>query len=177
MTPDQIRAQLNRVLTGTGFEQADRAKAFLSFIVAAALSGRGHQIKETVIAVEALGRSTSFDPKMDPIVRVEAGRLRSRLKAYYDSEGAQDPILITLPKGSYVPEFSERAQPAKSPARPRAPLSVSLFGSGLLAGLVLAGIAFLLFRRAPPPSNQYGSHASLRPVPSSRVLKYPRTAE
>jgi hypothetical protein len=153
MTPDQIRTQLNRVLTGTEFEQADRAKAFLSFIVTAALNGRGNQIIETVIAVEALGRSTSFDPKTDPIVRVEAGRLRSRLKSYYDSEGAQDPILITLPKGSYVPEFAERVQPAKSPAPPHRRLSVPLFGAGLLAGLLLAGIAFLLFRRAPPPSN------------------------
>ena len=93
MTPDQIRAQLGRILASSAFEQADRAKAFLTFIVTAALDGRGDQIKETVIAVEGLGRSTSFDPKSDPIVRVEAGRLRTRLKTYYDSEGCETRFL------------------------------------------------------------------------------------
>src|SRR5262249_47739078 len=72
--------------------------------------------------------------------------------SYYDSEGAQDPIRITLPKGSYVPEFADRAQLGQSPPQ-HTRLSVPLFGAGLLAGLVLASIAFLLFRRAPPPGN------------------------
>jgi hypothetical protein len=109
--PEQIRAQLGRVLASSAFDQADRASAFLRFIVTTSLEGRASEIKESVIAVEALGRTTSFDPKSDPIVRVEAGRLRTRLKAYYDAEGSQDPILITLPKGGYIPEFAIRTPP------------------------------------------------------------------
>jgi len=61
-----------------------------------------------VIGVEALGRNTSFDPKSDSIVRVEAGRLRERLRSYYEGEGEADSVLISLPKGKYVPEFSVR---------------------------------------------------------------------
>ena len=80
----------------------------MRFVVEAALEGRTAEIKESVIGVEVLRRSPSFDPKTDPIVRVEAGRLRTRLSSYYEKEGREDPILIVLPKGSYVPEFSER---------------------------------------------------------------------
>ena len=105
--PEQIRAQLDRILASPTFEQADRASVFLRFVVTASLEGRAGEIKESVIAVEALGRTTSFDPKSDPIVRVEAGRLRNRLKAYYDSEGLQDSVLIALPKGGYTPEFAK----------------------------------------------------------------------
>src|SRR5882724_9298832 len=111
--PEQIRAQLGRVLASSAFDQADRASAFLRFVVTTSLEGRAGEIKESVIAVEALGRTTSFDPRSDPIVRVEAGRLRTRLKAYYDAEGSQDPILITLPKGGYIPEFAIRTPPAR----------------------------------------------------------------
>ena len=72
------------------------------------LEGRAGEIKEFVIAVEVLGRTSSFDSKTDPIVRVEAGRLRDRLRSYYEDEGEADVVLISLPKGGYVPEFSER---------------------------------------------------------------------
>src|SRR5580704_12398937 len=101
--PEEIRAQLGRILASSTFQQADRARAFLSFIISTFLEGRASEIKESVIAVEALGRTVSFDPRTDPLVRVEAGRLRTRLKAYYDSEGSNDRVVITLPKGGYVP--------------------------------------------------------------------------
>ena len=65
-----------------------------------------------MIAIEVLGRKPSFDSKSDPIVRVEAGRLRERLRAYYQGDGQADRVLITLPKGGYVPECSERQPPA-----------------------------------------------------------------
>ena len=77
ITPEQIRAQLGRILASTSFDQADRARAFLSFVVTTSVEGRAGEIKESVIAIEALGRTTAFDPKSDPIVRVEAGRLRA----------------------------------------------------------------------------------------------------
>ena len=108
MNAEPVRAQLDRILASAPFADAERARSFLRFVVERALEGRSGEIKESVIAVEALGRNTSFDPKSDPIVRVEAGRLRDRLSAYYEDEGEVDSVLISLPKGKYVPEFSER---------------------------------------------------------------------
>ena len=108
MNAEPVRAQLDRILASAPFADAERARSFLRFVVERALEGRSGEIKESVIAVEALGRNTSFDPKSDPIVRVEAGRLRDRLSSYYEGEGEVDFVLISLPKGRYVPEFSER---------------------------------------------------------------------
>jgi Tol biopolymer transport system component len=104
----RVRLQLDRILGSTAFADAERASGFLRFVVERKLGGHAGEIKESVIAVEVLGRSPSFDSKSDPIVRVEAGRLRDRLNAYYEAEGGSDPILISLPKGRYVPEFTER---------------------------------------------------------------------
>jgi hypothetical protein len=76
MDPERTRAQLDRILASAAFANAERASSFLRFVVVRALAGRTGEIKESVIAVEALGRSPSFDSKSDPIVRVEARRLR-----------------------------------------------------------------------------------------------------
>jgi len=103
-----VRLQLNRILDSGAFANAGRAASFLRFVVERKLEGRAGEIKESVIALEVLGRSSSFDSKSDPIVRVEAARLRGRLSSYYEAEGAADPLLISLPKGRYVPEFIER---------------------------------------------------------------------
>jgi Tol biopolymer transport system component len=104
----RVRLQLDRILASIAFAEADRARRFLRFIVERKMEGRAAEIKESVIAVEVLGRRPEFDSKSDPIVRVEAGRLRDRLSSYYEDEGGSDPVLISLPKGRYVPEFIER---------------------------------------------------------------------
>jgi Tol biopolymer transport system component len=106
--PQRVRAQLERILSSTEFSGADRARRFLRLVVERALEGSAAQIKEATIAVEAFERDPAFDSKADPIVRVEAGRLRDRLKAYYEGEGEADSVLIELPKGRYVPQFAER---------------------------------------------------------------------
>src|SRR5262249_58005353 len=80
--------------------------AFLRFVVEATLRGERHLIKAYTIAVEALGRGADFDAGADPIVRVEAGRLRRALQRYY--AGTTDPILIHIPLGHYIPEFRYR---------------------------------------------------------------------
>src|SRR5690606_37081977 len=108
MDAERVRAQLDRILASAAFAGAERARTFLRFVVERVLAGRAAEIKEVVIAVEALGRPPSFDPKADPIVRVEAGRLRDRLRTYYGAEGEADVLLIDLPKGGYVPRFTER---------------------------------------------------------------------
>jgi dipeptidyl aminopeptidase/acylaminoacyl peptidase len=114
MESERVRAQLDRILASTVFAAAERPSRFLRFVVECRLEGREVEIKESVIAIEVLGRKPSFDSKSDPIVRVEAGRLRDRLRSYYQGEGEADRLLITLPKGGYVPEFSERQLPAPS---------------------------------------------------------------
>ena len=108
MDAQRVRLQLDRILASSAFADADRASSFLRFVVDRVLQERVGEIKESVIAVEVLGRPASFDSKSDPIVRVEAGRLRDRLSSYYEAEGGADPVLISLPKGRYVPEFTER---------------------------------------------------------------------
>jgi len=150
MDAERVRAQLKRILSSSVFADADRGSRFLRFVVESTLEGRSSGIKESVIGVEVFGRSTSFDPKTDPIVRVEAGRLRSRLNTYYQNEGKADPVLISLPKGGYVPEFSEnklatQIQKASHPAL--------LLMAGALMG-VAASALFLFYFRRPSESTE-----------------------
>lgn len=98
-------AQLNRILASKAFRQADRLKRFLTFIVEETLAGRSERLKEFVVGVEVFGKDTSFDPGNDPIVRVQARRLRAQLARYYHEEGQSDELLIELPKGGYAPLF------------------------------------------------------------------------
>src|SRR5262249_5295952 len=86
---------------------------FLRYVVAATLRGEADRIKGYTIAVEALGRDATFDPQTDPIVRVEAARLRRAINRYYAAEGREDIVQIELPLGSYVPAF--RVGPTPSP--------------------------------------------------------------
>jgi Tol biopolymer transport system component len=111
MDPQLVRGQLQRIIASRNFAESERAQRFLRFVVEQSLTGQSNSIKETVIAVEVLGRNPAFDPRTDPIVRVEAGRLRSRLSAYYDSIGKEDKVVISLPKGGYVPHFAKRDEP------------------------------------------------------------------
>jgi serine/threonine-protein kinase len=102
------RQQLERILGSATFRQVDRLKRFLSFIVTEAAEGRADQLKEYVIGVQVFGKESSFDPRADPIVRVQARRLRTRLVRYYREEGGADPLVIDLPKGGYAPVFRTR---------------------------------------------------------------------
>ena len=172
-----MRVQLQRILGSSTFADAERGSRFLRFVVETALQGRTGEIKESVIGVEVLGRSPSFDPKTDPIVRVEAGRLRARLSSYYEGEGKGDAVLISLPKGRYVPEFTERQTP-----KPQSVWhEVLLVTAGVLFGLTVAAGAFLYLRRAPdsgklvrltilPPEN--GSFESFAVSPDGRRLAF-----
>jgi len=104
-----IRQQLDRVLASPTFRQVDRLKRFLTFITLEAAAGHGDQLKEYVIGVQVFGKEESFDPRTDPIVRVQARRLRTRLVRYYRDEGANDDVVIDLPKGGYAPVFRRRS--------------------------------------------------------------------
>ncbi len=149
--------QLEKVLASETFAQAERSGRFLRFIVERTLEGCATDIKEYVIGVEVLGRGASFDPRSDPIVRVEAGRLRTRLNTYYTSDGRNDTLLIDVPKGSYVPEFSERHLPARL-SRLKHPVAV--FIAGALLG-VLVAVAF--FRSHSTPNSSEALRLSILP--------------
>ena len=90
------------------FSQSKKLVRFLGFAVETTLEGKGDQLSEYLIGVEVYERSSSFDPQIDTIVRGEARRLRSKLRQYYDTDGAHDPILIEVPKGAYAAVFHER---------------------------------------------------------------------
>jgi TolB-like protein len=102
-----IRHELERVLSSSGFARNARMSHFLRFLVERHLEGRDDEIKESLIAVEVFGRRPDYDPKLDSIVRTEAARLRARLIEYYAGEGRQDPVVIDVPKGGYIPLFRQ----------------------------------------------------------------------
>ena len=100
------------------FNVPERARTFLKYVVTETLAGRADRIKAYSIAVEVFGRGASFDPQSDPVVRIEAGRVRRAVERYYLTAGSSDPIIITIPKGSYVPAFSRghvSAEPKSAP--------------------------------------------------------------
>jgi hypothetical protein len=105
LTHSDVAAALSRVCAGETFRNAPQLVNFLSFVIEKALAGQEHAIKGYTIATEALGRPDDFDPQTDPIVRVEAGRLRRALDIYYLGQGKSDPIRIVIPRGTYVPRF------------------------------------------------------------------------
>ena len=105
-----VRQQLTRILTSKTFSQVDRLKRFVDFIVTETIDGRGGDLKEYVIGVQVFGKESSFDPRTDPIVRVQARRLRTRLARYYLDEGNSDEVVVDLPKGGYAPVFKPRGE-------------------------------------------------------------------
>ena len=90
---DSILQQLERILSSGAFAGAARSSALLKFLVEQAVEGRPDRLKEYTLGAEALGKGESFDPRLDPIVRAEASRLRSRLERYYATEGQGDSLL------------------------------------------------------------------------------------
>src|SRR5262245_52257108 len=120
---EAILEQARKITTSTLFENAGRSRELLNYLVREAVSGRADLLKEYTIGSEGLGRGDCFDPRTDTIVRAEASRLRSRLERYYAAEGKADPLVIVLPKGSYVLEFQERVTAESAailpPAKPK----------------------------------------------------------
>jgi TolB-like protein len=157
--PDhEVRAELDRILASRGFAAAGRLSKLLRYVVDKTLAGETDQLKEYAVGIEVFERDEKYDPRLDSIVRVEAGRLRTKLDEYYNGNGGEgSPIRISLPRGGYSAVF-ERA-PLPSPAvvettaaAPRPQRSRAVIP---LAAVLLIAIAALVFwlgrdRRIPP---------------------------
>ena len=113
----EVRAALARLIASGALGKSGQLAHFLTYVVEEALAGRAERIKAYTIAVDALGRDTRFDPQADPIVRVEAGRLRRALESYYAAAGRDEPIVIELPRGSYIPAFQRNTARYRAIAR------------------------------------------------------------
>ncbi|WP_026381489.1 hypothetical protein [Afifella pfennigii] len=161
--PEDILAELDRLLAAAEFEASERRRRFLRFVVEESLAGRAGALKGFAIALKVFGRDETFDAQADPVVRIEARRLRRDLDSYYMGEGARDAVRISIPKGGYAPRFDWRveadragdagppnAASSEAPARrdtdgqpvvtPPAPANSAKRGRWLaLAGLLIAG--------------------------------------
>jgi serine/threonine-protein kinase len=139
VTAEEARSALERILASDDFVHAGRMSGLLRFVVEKTLAGGCGEIKEYLLGVEVFGRDSSFDPRLDPVVRVEARRLRGKLNEYYAGRGAGDAVRIVLRKGSYVPQFEPKPEPEPA-SRSR---SAALWALVAALGVVLAGV--LLF--------------------------------
>jgi TolB-like protein len=156
---EDVRAQLEILLASSDLDAPARARRFLRYVVEETLAGRAERIKAYAIGTEVFERSADFDAQSDPVVRIEAGRLRRALERYYLSDGLSDPVVITIPKGAYIPHFAWRTPqaaeahpvpaaappepPVGSPPRRRTPwlaaAPIAIACLAFLAGLVLWG--------------------------------------
>lgn len=114
----EIEATLERILASRILAASPRQQALLSHITSETLEGRGDRLKEFSLAVDVFGRSSTFDPRVDSIVRVQASRLRSQLAEYYANHGAAETVRVEIPAGSYIATFS-RVTPEAKPASVR----------------------------------------------------------
>ncbi|WP_246659469.1 hypothetical protein [Ancylobacter moscoviensis] len=146
---EAVRQALAHVLESEELRSSPQLSNILRFVVEATLDGRSEAIKGYTIAVEALGRDASFDPQADPIVRVEATRLRRALERYYAGAGAGDEIEIVVPRGSYVPQFLRRGAAASVPGAEQGPEADAAIADEPPAAIPAGGPASPA--RRPPP--------------------------
>ena len=174
--PD-VRAELDRILASKGFSSSGRISKLLRYVVEKTLAGESDRLKEYAVGVEVFERDEKYDPRIDSIVRVEAGRLRAKLDEYYNAEGAGSDIRINLPKGGYSATFEKRPDPiAIGPsasaglAQPRSlktsPTSVVLAAVLLIA---VAGMVFWLVGRNRQPAEDLRPTAAVLPVEANMI--------
>jgi len=109
LSHESIREQLDRILGHPEFQATEKTRDFLRFVVEETVAGRKHRLKGYTIATHVFGRGDDFDAAQDPIVSIQAGRLRRALERYYLVAGGRDPIVIDIPKGRYIPKFATQA--------------------------------------------------------------------
>ena len=161
LDPLAVRAHLAKILESGGFVKAERLCRFLRFTVDAKLKGEEDQIKEYVLGREVFDRNGTYDPRTDPIVRVEARRLRTKLEEYYSAAGQADALRIEFPKGSYAPVIRSAGESAavNSPAvnfdgnvPPRLPVATrrALWIAVAVLLVIAAAVGVRMLRRGTP---------------------------
>lgn len=148
--PDEVRVELGRILASEPFRPSAQLRVFLQYIVETTLNGEADRIRASTIAIEAFGREKDFNPQADPIVRVEAARLRRAIEQYYAGPGADNAVEIVVPRGGYVPQFRYRRSargtthsPAMGVPRSRARFYAAAAAVLLLACVAVAGVIVL----------------------------------
>jgi Tol biopolymer transport system component len=155
---DSVRQLIERIAATRRFSRSPQQLQFLKFTVDATLHGQSAALKEYYIATEAFGRNPSFDPKSDTIVRVQAGKVRAKLKEYFEAEGNHETIIIDYPVGSYVPIFRNRTGTAVPLAQPerkpwwKARMAIWAVAAATVM-LVIVGLRAGWNRVGPPPVN------------------------
>jgi len=145
-----IGKELDRIVHSRSFSRSEKLKRFLVFLVDRKIHDEACKVKEYTLGVEVYGRGSSFDPRIDSIVRVEAHRLRMRLCTYYTDEGRNDPIVVDIPVGGYTPVFSKRRRQKNAE---------QLKLAGAPASIESISIAVLPFlNMAPDPTTRYVSY-------------------
>lgn len=173
-----IHAELQKICQSAQFVKAERLQQFLRFIVEAKLGDRLTDLKETVIGIRVYLRDPDYDPKLEPIVRNEARRLRLKLDEYYCASGQDDPVIITVPKGGYIPNFQVRPEPAyavpvqrfypeQQVEAPRRNLSKS---GAALVGLLLSAVVIFAVRLYFPLANNNDDASKV--IPLTRYAGY-----
>ena len=147
-----IRAQLAKILCSPVFVNSPRMTRFLRFVVETTLEGNGGRIKEYVIALEVFQKSDTYDPQADSTVRTEASKLRSRLGRYYETEGRQDPVFISIPKGTYIPAFEHRRNGGAIAPRADGLPRIKVAAIVSAAAITVAAGIFWLSRPSPSPA-------------------------
>ncbi len=162
---ESIREALRKLSSSPRFASSERLCRFLRFTVEETLAGKTDQLKETIVGAEVFGRKPDYDPRLDAVVRIEAVKLRARLKEYYDNEGRNDPVRIDLPKGGYVPVFLPQLPTEPAPVSPAVAPRTRGAWIALLALVLLAagGLWWLVQSRRSVP---------VADVPSIAVLPF-----
>jgi adenylate cyclase len=195
---EDVRAQLDHLVASPDLDLSARARKFLRYIVEETLAGRADRIKAYSVGTEVFERDPNFDAQSDPVVRIEAGRLRRALEHYYLVPGLSDPVIIDVPKGAYIPHFTLRnapgvgiaeavvavdppapaaplaAPPAVTPSQPRRSLWIGL-GAAVLAATVTSLAWWGTSQLIPQPATQ--SSAMTPSGPTLAVMPFANLGE
>jgi tetratricopeptide (TPR) repeat protein len=156
-----VASELERIAASKSFRKAERCLRLLRYLTSSVLDGRADELKEYAVALAVFERPETYDPGTDPIVRLEARRLRLKLAEYYQQEGIDDPVVIDVPKGAYVPGFRFRrpaeAETEREPMReteaaaPRGVHRILWIGVGAVTLLILVfAVSWSVFAKRPP---------------------------
>lgn len=158
ITNVQVNSQVERILASDLFRDSRTLQRLITYLVTEALGGRSEGLKEYSIGTSVFQRGAEFDPRTDSIVRVQMGVLRKKLAVYYSGPGADDEVILDIPRGHYAPAVSLRpapVAPVEAPARLKRRSPFWLLASFAAAVVVLAALGFtVIARNSPRPSRE-----------------------